>query len=310
MAKDGIEADRQEKDRCSCDICGCDMRLLRKLSADASIYYCKEDDLYKAVHDQPPAIKSYAAYLEFLTDFRISSITRILDELPKQLNRKPSDVQGLEVGCGLGLFMELAKERGYSMLGMEPSSGAYEILKQKSLHVINGMFPDDLPGSLRFDFIIFNDVFEHLLDANSALLCCEHHLKPNGVICINIPVSSGPIYRAANTLIKLNMAGDSYLRLWQTGTPSPHQYYFSRKSMKRLAQKCHLEVSDIMILDAIERSITKTYKRLRGYDVLAVGAKLPSPIAAAGMAAGLYAMNIAARLWGGDVNCFFLRKPD
>ena len=306
MAKDSAKEHRQAKGGCRCDICGCDMRLLRELSADTGIYFCEKDDLYKAAPGHPPAIESGASYLEFLADFRKNSIKRILDELPKQMNGGLGDVQGLEVGCGSGLFMELAKERGYSMLGMEPSSGAYEIAKQKSLNVIQGMFPEDLPERLRFDFIIFNDVFEHLPDAYSALRCCADHLKPGGVICINVPVSSGPIYRVAHALIKIKVAGDIYRRLWQIGTPSPHKYYFSRKSMKGLAGKCQLGVSSIIILDATERSIVKTYKRLRGYNALAADLKPPGPAAAAAVSIGLLAINTVARLWGGDVNCFFL----
>ena len=306
MVKDSAEEYQQAKDGCRCDICGCDMRLLRKLSADTGIYYCKKDKLYKAAPGHPPAIEAGASYLEFLTDFRKNSIKRILDELPKQLNGKPGDAGGLEVGCGSGLFMELAKERGYSMLGMEPSSGAYEIATQKSLNVIQGMFPEDLPESLRFDFIIFNDVFEHLPDAYSALRCCAHHLKPKGIVCINVPVSSGPIYRVAHTLTKIKIAGDIYRRLWQIGTPSPHKYYFSRKSIKGLANKCQLDVSSVIILDATEKSIAKTYKRLRGYNALAADLKLPGPVTAAATSVGLLAINIVARLWGGDVNCFFL----
>ena len=317
MGKDNAKAARREKASrggdiygCGCDICGSEMRFLRKLSADTAIYYCKKDDLYKAARSLPPRIESDAAYFEFLTDFRKNSIRKILDELPKHLIGKSGIAQGLEVGCGPGLFMEMAKVRGYSMLGMEPSSGAYRITKEKSLNVIQGMFPEDLPESLTFDFIIFNDVFEHLLNADAALSCCAHHLKPKGVICINIPVSSGMIFRVANALVKFNLVGDSYRRLWQIGTPSPHQYYFSRKSINALANKRHLEISGILVLDAIERSFTKTYKRLRGYNELAADETAPGPITAACMAVGLRAINAASGLWGGDVNCFFLKVKE
>ena len=52
-----------------------------------------------------------------------------------------------------------------------------------------------------------------------------------GLLLINIPVSTGLFYRAAQALLGLGIAGP-FERMWQKEFPSPHVSYFTPENLK------------------------------------------------------------------------------
>lgn len=94
----------------------------------------------------------------------------------------------LDVGCGTGEFLKLAKDRGCEVLGIEPGS-SYAAFAQSEygIDVINGPWQDaELPvGS--FDVVTCNQVVEHLRDPMAALTAMSEWLKPEGVAYISVP---------------------------------------------------------------------------------------------------------------------------
>lgn len=167
-----------------------------------------------------------------------------VESLRKANNKKILDMmaqfiaggsEGLEVGCAVGLFMEQARE-SYRMRGIEPMEESFEISKGKGLDVSRGFFPNDMDFSKKYDFIIFNDVFEHIPDINHVMKSCSELLKENGFLIINLPDSDGILHRISKLLYRF---GDdsSAKRLWQLGTASPHLYYFNSSSLDRLNER-------------------------------------------------------------------------
>lgn len=91
----------------------------------------------------------------------------------------------LDVGCASGRFIGAVKERfpDADIWGIDPV--AYD--DSGEFHRVVGRFPDDLPGGLRFDCIVFNDVLEHLVDPWEALRATLPLLAPGGVVVASIP---------------------------------------------------------------------------------------------------------------------------
>ena len=139
----------------------------------------------------------------------------------------------LEVGCAEGWFLEEAKRRGLTTLGIEPSSKHANIARAKGFKVIQDFFPNDKVKNSQFDCLIFNDVFEHLPNPVEALQACEELLVPGGLLIINLPSSNGFFYRLAELMQNL---GNTKLmqRLWQVGLPSPHLSYFNASTLNKL----------------------------------------------------------------------------
>ena len=119
------------------------------------------------------------------------------------------------------------------MDGIEPERNFFLEAAQYGVNVINGLFPQDFSIDRKYDFIIFNDVFEHLPDLDAVVVKCDELLKPNGLLIINCPDSNGIFFMVANIMRRLGI--DSYWRrLWQMDFYSPHLWYFNRNSLTQL----------------------------------------------------------------------------
>lgn len=157
----------------------------------------------------------------------------------------------LEVGCAEGWFLEEAKRNGMIVSAIEPSSPHAEMARDKGFDVKEGFFPADTPGKAAYDFIVFNDVFEHLPDPKGAIARCEELLRPGGALVINLPSNKGVVYRMASLLAKLGKPS-TLERLWQKDFPSPHLTYFNPRTLHRfVAQETGLQQVDMFSLDTI-----------------------------------------------------------
>ncbi|WP_231571509.1 class I SAM-dependent methyltransferase [Gordoniibacillus kamchatkensis] len=232
-------------------ICGAEAALKYSLKND--VYYCKNCELFFA-----PDTKFNLSFkstlderlrIEALKSLRELNFHKILDELRIII---PSDSIGLEVGSSYGWFLKLATARGINCIGVEPERKIWEISKEEGFEVINGFFPDDLPAEYHsFDFIIFNDVLEHIPNVNYILTKCYELLKPNGILVINIPQSTGFFYRTAHFLYKIGVK--TYMnRLWQFDFHSPHLYYFNSKNLTSLLTCNHFDVFKYHKLDTLD----------------------------------------------------------
>lgn len=92
----------------------------------------------------------------------------------------------LDVACGLGRLLEVAKERGLQPIGIDISKVAVEYCQKK--------FPDiptvvgnaeELPfDAQEFDFITCLGSLERMLDRDKVLQELKRVLKDNGTICL------------------------------------------------------------------------------------------------------------------------------
>ena len=111
----------------------------------------------------------------------------------------------------------------------------------------------------KFDYVIFNDVFEHLDNLNLVLKQLKIFLKEEGKIIINLPSSEGLIFIFSNWLNKIGLKS-LYDRLWQKGLLSPHLSYFNNLNLKKLLNKNGYDLIYSGSLDTIGRD--GNFKRL------------------------------------------------
>lgn len=166
----------------------------------------------------------------------------------------------LEVGCAQGTFLEIAANRGFQGLGLEPNNGLFQIASKRGLNLVSGFFPDDLPQTQQFDCVVFNDVFEHIPDTRAVMQNCHSILSDGGILMLNIPMSSGVFYQLGLILHKIGWK-PPLERLWQVGSMSPHLYYFNRENLTDLAEQCGLRVVAYRRLKTV--TLNGLWKRLR-----------------------------------------------
>lgn len=146
-----------------------------------------------------------------------------LTELEKKFRSKG---RLLDVGCGIGTFLQLARKQGWEPHGVDPSKSgsafAQEIYK---LDVQCGtVFDADFP-SAHFDAITLYHVLEHISELNSLLSELRRVLKPEtGTLVIEVP-------NGGSLQSRLQKADWPYVH------PRDHLYYFSVHSLPKLLRK-------------------------------------------------------------------------
>lgn len=132
----------------------------------------------------------------------------------------------LDFGCGAGLFLELAQERGFDCYGVDLSPDSVQAARER-LSNDNIFFgsPKDVPeiAAGGFDVITMWSVLAHLPRPVEDLSMLRGLLKPDGVLVI-LTVNAGSLLLHGN--------GDR----WSGFTPN-HLMFYRRETLPRLLAK-------------------------------------------------------------------------
>ena len=117
----------------------------------------------------------------------------------KLLNRVVGTRPGqrlLDVGCGRGAFLDVARAHGLHTTGLEPASGSAAIAGERHPLISRGV--DALtPAEGQFDLITLWDVLEHLDDPGQSLRSLRPLLSPGGSLAILTPMMGSAYDRLA-----------------------------------------------------------------------------------------------------------------
>ncbi len=92
-----------------------------------------------------------------------------------------------DIGCAGGDFLEMAKNYGYQVTGVEPNLQASTYARSLGLNVITGALDEIEVSDNFFDVITMWNVIEHLSDPRAALDKLFHLLKPDGFLIFTTP---------------------------------------------------------------------------------------------------------------------------
>jgi SAM-dependent methyltransferase len=111
----------------------------------------------------------------------------------------------LDVGCGTGLFLAVARRRGWRVSGVDGSVEATRHARERfGLDVETGDFAARTDRGERFDAITMWDIVEHAREPVRLLASARRALAPGGVVGLSTPnqhsildVVAGALYRAS-----------------------------------------------------------------------------------------------------------------
>jgi SAM-dependent methyltransferase len=141
----------------------------------------------------------------------------------------------LDIGSGLGCFLNVGKKRGWDCIGIEPSKDSAKYARKNFKLNISEIFlsSETADQISKHDFIHSQEVIEHLSDPFEMLNIIHALLKPKGIVCISCPNDFNPLQKIANNLVEN--------KDWWVAPPE-HLNYFSIDSLSNLLSKCGFEV--------------------------------------------------------------------
>jgi SAM-dependent methyltransferase len=137
----------------------------------------------------------------------------------------------LEVGCAYGFFLQEAK-RYFTVSGIELADDAAAHCRRQGLAVATGTADELERTSGPFDVIVLLDVIEHLPDPHATMAALARALAPGGVIVVTTGDFASLAARALGSA-------------WRLMTPPQHLWFFTPRSMDRLAAGADLEVASL-----------------------------------------------------------------
>ncbi len=106
------------------------------------------------------------------------------------LRSHPRGERLLNIGCGSGVFNEMAVGAGFVVDAYEPDKEAYDLAVRNqpgsgcTVHRVGIL---DIPGEAVADVIVMHDVLEHLADDTAAVDQLRKLLKPGGTLVLSVP---------------------------------------------------------------------------------------------------------------------------
>ena len=147
--------------------------------------------------------------------------------------------QLLDIGCGTGDFLKVAKDNNWQVSGIEPNPKARTIANKKtddSVFDIDQLLKFDKHS---FDVITLWHVLEHLPKLENHIAVFESLLKPNGRLVIAVPN-----YKSYDA--------NYYKKHWAAFDVPRHLWHFSQKAISKLVQQKGMELlkTEPMTFDA------------------------------------------------------------
>jgi 2-polyprenyl-3-methyl-5-hydroxy-6-metoxy-1,4-benzoquinol methylase len=147
----------------------------------------------------------------------------------------------LDVGCGTGLFLAVARRRGWTPHGVDDCAVATAHARDHfGLEVWDGQFTDlAAREGLRFDAISMWDVIEHARDPVGLLSAARGVLAPGGVIAISTPNQKSILDLVAGLLYRASFG--RITRPLEKFYIEQHFLYFSPRTLRATLERAQLE---------------------------------------------------------------------
>jgi SAM-dependent methyltransferase len=169
--------------------------------------------------------------------------------------RTPRGLALLDVGCGDGLFLEVARGRGWNGDGIEFSpEGARRSAARLGRPVAVGNLAASNLLLGPYDVVTLWHVLEHLEEPTAMLEAARRRLRPGGLLVVAVPNLSNLPMRVA-----YRVARGRALPLYEPGAREPHLSHFSPATLRLILRRGGFEpmalVADRCALQAAKRGI-------------------------------------------------------
>lgn len=172
----------------------------------------------------------------------------VIREMRRHLERLEQAVGGpgrlLDVGAGTGILMHLARERGWTVDGIDIAPlTARKVAEEFGLTISIGAFETFDFGGRQFDGITMLDVLEHVVDPLATLRRAYELLRPGGAMAIAVPNQRSLLTLLVGFYARAGgpAANDLLFRLYVP----PHLYYFTPPTLRRMVETAGFRIETL-----------------------------------------------------------------
>lgn len=190
---------------------------------------------------------------ELFKDYRYLSsvgLSKYFQTVANELNDTYDlkDKKILEFGCNDGVLLKPLTDLGAITTGVDPSINVSKIARDKGLNVITDYFNNDTFGTeeweSKFDFIISNNTFAHIIDITNTVKAVNHCLVDGGKFIFEV-------HYLQNLIDELQ---------WDN-IYHEHIYYYSVTALDNMLSKHGLSIVDVEKRDIHSGSIRITAEK-------------------------------------------------
>jgi SAM-dependent methyltransferase len=178
-------------------------------------------------------------YLRYLPLKYIPGLKRfydwLLDDRSQPVPAAPSEgsLEGLEIGCATGCYLQALQHQGWNVAGVEPGEAPAERARQAGLDVYNGVLDTYEFAPESFGLVAAWMVLEHVPDPRTTLTQMHSALEPGGQLLLSIPNAG-----CWEPLV--------FGRHWYVWELPRHLHHFAPASIRRLLAESNFEQIEII----------------------------------------------------------------
>lgn len=160
--------------------------------------------------------------------------------------RKTNNI--IDVGCGDGFFLQVAKQKGWNVYGTEFTEKAVEVCSAKGISMQQGPLDIANYNGIQFDVVTSFEVIEHINNPNEEIAKFNNLLRTGGIVYATTP--------------NFNSISRSLLKgTWSVIEYPEHLSYYTATTIKKLFAKHGFKTLSITVsglsIDRIRQGIGK-----------------------------------------------------
>ena len=230
-----------------------------------------------AAYESTDALKSFHQFHGRYYEYGdLDRRTRTVEDFEKILNFLEENVKGserslYEVGFGNGLFLALAKRRGWNVQGIDSSARNAELAKEKfNLDLQTGWFQNVNGRVSHYDVVTMLDLIEHQDNPLSFIRKASQILKTGGFLVLACPNEQSFMRMLGGALYHLTGGKVTYgldmIFCWE------HLACYNRKTLTRLLNRGSFEpVLSFYTSTDLDRYEFRPVEKMLARAVLSIG---------------------------------------